>query len=312
MLYTILIISFNYFIGNFGVPKQTLIPTEPDDSHVLVNLTNFDYIIGKPRVKIIKDGAAMQLPYLVVLVHSNPYYSENRNAIRDTWGRFDPRVLTYFLLGAVNTSEVQREIEAENRQYNDIIQGNFFDSYYNTTYKHTMALKWFKDHCAGIKYLVKQDEDVFLNVPAAYEFLHANIDDSNFMMGRYGPIKVHRVDHKNPVKREEYAEDTYPPFVYGGYLIYSADLVEALYEKTKTTRFLKNDDVFVTGLCRLQLNNKITSYAKHILFEYPESADAKITRTDFITTVDNISPTIMRIIWDKTEKFRSAHKYVYQ
>jgi hypothetical protein len=74
------------------------------------------------------------------------------------------------MLAAVNPN-TQKLIELENSKFGDILQGNFIDAYRNLTYKHTMVFKWFLESCASAEYLLKTDDDVFINTPFLIHYL---------------------------------------------------------------------------------------------------------------------------------------------
>ena len=112
------------------------------NSNEMFDVTDFKYLISKPECS--RNSSA---PYFVTLVHSSPTQFERRAACRDTWAHSDPRTKTYFLMGMVQSESLQKRINEEDARFNDIIQGNFVDSYHNLTYKHTMALKWFSENC---------------------------------------------------------------------------------------------------------------------------------------------------------------------
>lgn len=96
----------------------------------------------------------------------------NRRAIRSTWGK-DLHLV--FLLGETNSSQTQQALEQENHVHHDLVQGSFLDSYRNLTYKHVSGLKWTTYHCPGATYVLKTDDDVFLNTPYFTEFLNREL-----------------------------------------------------------------------------------------------------------------------------------------
>ncbi|NXP42902.1 B3GT4 galactosyltransferase, partial [Leiothrix lutea] len=65
----------------------------------------------------------------------------------------------------------QRRLLAESRQRGDILQGDFRDSYANLTLKTLLLLRWARACCPGAPFLLKADDDVFLNVPAVATYL---------------------------------------------------------------------------------------------------------------------------------------------
>ena len=73
--------------------------------------------------------------------------------IRSTWGR--PRIPKLetklaFLLGSTQNKELQEEIERENSDYHDIVQGDFVDTYHNLSYKSIMGKLWVSEFCAQV------------------------------------------------------------------------------------------------------------------------------------------------------------------
>jgi hypothetical protein len=135
------------------------------DPKKLIDLTNFEFLINNKSCENLA-----QKPSVVIAIHSAPRNIERRIAIRETWGQLSRESLIIFMLGAV-PEKIQLEIELENKVYGDIEQGNFIDSYRNMTYKHAMVFKWFLESCRNVKYLLKTDDDVFINTPLLYEYL---------------------------------------------------------------------------------------------------------------------------------------------
>lgn len=280
--------------------------TRKDESESsLLNLNNFAYLISKPKITIWRKDNRWN-PLFVVLIHSAPSHRELRNSIRETWLSDSPQIISYFLLGAVNSTEIQQEIEQEDLEYGDIIQGNFIDSYRNLTYKHAMAMKWFLDHSTPeIRFLVKLDDDVFVNIPSVHNFIMSNEHRRKFIAGfvhaEWDPVARHG---KWEVTREEYADEYYPPYI-AGHVIYSADSVCAIYEKAKTTKFFWIDDVFITGLCRIQINYELINITT-MMIERAELnrmlADQRrpFVNPNFLFTVHEVTPEGMHILWNKT------------
>ncbi|XP_039552513.1 beta-1,3-galactosyltransferase 4-like, partial [Passer montanus] len=84
-----------------------------------------------------------------------------------------PPARTVFVLGTPRDARGQRELLAEARQHGDILQGDFADSYGNLSRKTLLLLRWGRACCAAAPFLLKADDDVFVNVPAVAAFLAA-------------------------------------------------------------------------------------------------------------------------------------------
>ncbi|XP_052865009.1 uncharacterized protein LOC128271490 [Anopheles cruzii] len=68
--------------------------------------------------------------------------------------------------------ELQLRIVNESETHGDIIQESFIDSYNNLTLKTIMMLKWVTNNCDGkVKFLMKCDDDTFVNVPNLVQVL---------------------------------------------------------------------------------------------------------------------------------------------
>ncbi|NXD32714.1 B3GT4 galactosyltransferase, partial [Spelaeornis formosus] len=71
--------------------------------------------------------------------------------------------------------DTQGRLLAEWRQHGDILQGDFADTYGNLTRKTLLLLRWARACCAGSPFLLKADDDVFVNVPAVTQHLAARM-----------------------------------------------------------------------------------------------------------------------------------------
>lgn len=249
--------------------------TADNDESILIDLNGFGYLINQPKcpARLCGDSdkvaCANGSPIVLILVHSAPKNAHKRNVIRETWGQHDARARLYFLLGAVGTAPAQAKLQRENQQYNDIIQGNFIDSYRNITYKHIMALKWFVYNCQHVKYLLKTDDDVFVNTPAMYGFL-----SGGGVGGKHSFLFCRRLEgsrikrtyrSKWRVSTKELAGWYYPPYCPGFSVVYSADVVHRLYREAQQTPYFWIDDVHVTGTLVQQLKINITSLGDYYM-----------------------------------------------
>lgn len=59
---------------------------------------------------------------------------------------------------------MQERIQRENEAYDDVIVEDFRDTYNNLTIKSLMLLKWVKNNCNSTNYVMKTDDDVYINM----------------------------------------------------------------------------------------------------------------------------------------------------
>nr|BAE88187.1 unnamed protein product [Macaca fascicularis] len=113
-------------------------------------------------------------PFLLILVCTAPENLNQRNAIRASWGGLREarglRVQTLFLLGEPNAQHPMwgsqgNDLASESAAQGDILQAAFQDSYRNLTLKTLSGLNWAEKHCPMARYVLKTDDDVYVNVP---------------------------------------------------------------------------------------------------------------------------------------------------
>ena len=63
-----------------------------------------------------------------------------------------------FLLANKNLNQISTEAAT----YDDILAGDFLDSFHNLTFKDSMLMTWAKEKCPS-KFIFKGDDDILLN-----------------------------------------------------------------------------------------------------------------------------------------------------
>lgn len=205
-------------------------------------------------------------PDLLITVSSAANHTESRDVIRKSWGNWKKYLsnLSYrvvFVLGLTMNATEQKDINAESEQHNDIIQADFLDSYQNLTYKSIFSLKWAEEFCASANFVLKVDDDVYINI-----FTLATEIEGRFGLSKGSAhlICCGHIFHKNEVirdeaskyhvSREEWLRDgVYPPFCSGAAYMVSRDVSRDLVRLSTSERFFKLDDVFITAVLRQRL-----------------------------------------------------------
>lgn len=112
-------------------------------------------------------------PFLLILVCTAPENRNQRDAIRATWGSQRQaqglRVQTLFLLGEPRgqhpADSPHGDLAQESAVQGDVVQAAFRDAYRNLTLKTLVGLSWASTHCPTARYVLKTDDDVYVNVP---------------------------------------------------------------------------------------------------------------------------------------------------
>ncbi|XP_034189218.1 beta-1,3-galactosyltransferase 5 isoform X1 [Osmia lignaria lignaria] len=199
---------------------------------------------------------------LVIIIMSAPTHLEARMAIRQTWGHFGQRndIAILFMLGATLDPKVEMILRKEQKTYNNIIRGKFLDSYSNLTLKTISTLEWVDSYCPKVKFLLKTDDDMFINVPRLQAFIMKHAKDKNVIFGRlakkWKPIRNKK--SKYYVSQTQFKHTVFPDFTTGPAYLLSTDIVRKLYDAAFDQTYLKLEDVFVTGIVADKLGIKRT------------------------------------------------------
>ncbi|KAG7283571.1 hypothetical protein CRUP_026498 [Coryphaenoides rupestris] len=110
---------------------------------------------------------------LVVVVSRNlgKHKHKIQKAIRQSWGQAgnvaNRTVVTVFLLGTTTSADnfpnLSGMLSHEAELHRDLLQWDYRDSFFNLTLKETLFLEWFSQHCSHANYVLKGDDDVFVN-----------------------------------------------------------------------------------------------------------------------------------------------------
>ena len=203
--------------------------------------------------------------FLLVYVHSAPAHFKQRMAIRETWGggRNFPDIVikVIFLCGIVQTDEgrsVQDALLLEADTYGDIVQEDFVDSYRNLTYKAIMGLKWVTLHCRHAQFLLKSDDDIFVNIFRLVAHLQRISVQQRQPGDHVHQLLLCLVWYRMKVIRDqrskwylsptEYPADVFPTYCSGSAFVLTPDVASAMFNVSFRVPFFWVDDFYVTGL----------------------------------------------------------------
>jgi len=179
-------------------------------------------------------------------------------AIRQTWGHYHQRsdVGIAFLLGRT-LDQTDSTIAKEFELYSDIIQANIIDSYTNLTLKSVAMLEWVDNYCNQAKFILKTDDDMFINIPKLLNFLTKHSKDKRKIFGRlarkWKPIR--NKSSKYFVSTQQYRHALFPDFTTGPAYLMTNDVIHDLYITALDKTYLKLEDVYTTGI--VAQDNKI-------------------------------------------------------
>ncbi|KAK7591158.1 hypothetical protein V9T40_002771 [Parthenolecanium corni] len=236
---------------------------------------------------------------LMILVTSAPNHHDARMAIRQTWGFYcrHHNVGFGFLVGASIQPSQNDVIQIEQRTYGDLIQTRNVDFYGNLTRKTVSLLEWVDTHCSQVPFVLKTDDDVFINIPRLLALLEKQQQAKRSIFGlpvrKKSPYRT--VGFKYSVNKSEYEPDMYPNYLNGPAYLMTQDSVHDLYRQALNMPFLKMEDVFLTGLVARSLGIRIVDVPKFMSFDHKIPFD--IPKMREIISIHSINPSEQFLIW---------------
>lgn len=235
------------------------------------NINYIEYILNS-------NICLFKKPEIIILITSHVKNEAARNILRKSYPRdlfrqYNAQII--FML-AEQGKLTQISVHKEFQQFNDIVQGNFTEAYRNLTYKHCMGLKWTKEYCSSVKYIVKMDDDIVVNYYTLFQLITRFKHVSHIMGHVIKDMKaIRNISNKWYVSEEEYAKEIYPSFLSGWMYIITSHAVELLLKQIEHAKFFWIDDVFVTGILRELAGVKYKDISQYFRYE-PQNVECCI------------------------------------
>ena len=251
---------------------------------VMVNSESVKFNFYEPEFLIPNEHLCKNKKNLFMLfvIHSHRNNFIRRQALRDTWlsqqkidlfkliietenfqinfDYFNGRKLDIahvFIIATeknINKSKIiiDNQIEIESKLFNDLVVIDMIDSYQNLLYKHLSIVKWVTKYCSNSVFVIKLDDDVFINlklltkdlvtqislgqVDLERKFIYCNfIDDA---LVKRNKESKHRVDYQT------YPFEYYPRYCEGFAYITNPSTFGLIYEQSHIIPRYWIDDVY--------------------------------------------------------------------
>ena len=189
-----------------------------------------------------------------------------RDAIRQSWGHPE-HLLRYnaslhFFIGHSRTFfSAERKLELRTRE--DLIQLDFVDSYRNLSLKSVEMLRWFRHNCPNVTYILKQDDDTFVNLKrftkslTDFEARNRHSYISGFLFNKRK--RIVNTKSRYYVPSTVYNHTYWPSMVTGPAYVVTSDVIDRILRThdNAAAPFVPFEDIYVTGLVRNASNIEI-------------------------------------------------------
>ncbi len=251
-------------------PKPTPFTVDERALGPVVNPHPFKVLIGDTNMCAGKDV------FLVIYVHTAPQNHQRRALVRETWGATDQYapdiVKIFFMMGLAMNSTDQKQVEKESKEHSDIVQEDFVDAYHNISYKAVGAFNWVSRHCSHAKFVLKSDDDVFVNTFGLLKHFHDLDRTHTNTTGLLMCLTWHKMhvlrEGKWNISSDVLPNEYYPPYCSGMGYIMTPDVAKALYQTSFHVPFFWVDDVYITGMLPGKINLTHVNIMRNFMGRY--------------------------------------------
>ncbi|XP_053391642.1 beta-1,3-galactosyltransferase 1-like [Mercenaria mercenaria] len=262
---------------------------------------NFNFVIQNDRIcKLYSPNQSVELIVLIMTTHNN---KNERMALRTTWLSYTKNntvnVRYAFLLGEINDNTHKEAVLKENSVYHDIIKEDFIDKYMNLTYKTIMGFKWASTKCSHVHYVMKTDDDMFVNIKNVLNICKGNHSETlqKSILGDCH-IKACPVRDQNSkwfASVDSYPKKSYPGYCSGTGYVTSMHVAKEIHKISPNVPFFHLEDIYVS-LCIERLGFNLQPFSGFNAGR--PSMDPCDYKGEKLITVHQVSPEMLKTIWN--------------
>ena len=197
---------------------------------------------------------------ILIYVFSAAGNFDERLAIRATWGNktvLKDDVKHVYIIGRASSVEKQKLLEKESEKFNDIVQGDFEDSYVGLGNKSITTWNWIRMYCHTAKVFMKADDDLALDIERILTSVNPYINKPRHLMCyliNNAYVKREK-ENKYYVSFDEYPDKFYHSYCNGWAFLYTTDIVQEMCQYMLWTEMFKIADVWTTGMVMKKVQN---------------------------------------------------------
>lgn len=205
-----------------------------------------------------------------------------------------------FLIGKTENSSDYDELD----QHDDILVGNFVDSFQNLTFKDSMFFAWALEAAPHMEICYKGDDDIFLNPFSFVQLLrNQSITDEPYIWGDVMYNNKRRTDPSYGKYQDlVWNEELYPNYTSGACLFMNRAAVEVIHENIPKLPIIPIDDAFLAICMRnggYGYENVINVEKPSKILKYPEIERTNLCYIEHSIGLHKYEPEMLECLWPK-------------
>ncbi|VDM95033.1 unnamed protein product [Thelazia callipaeda] len=231
---------------------------------VLLDLTGQPFIYTyennwtniKPFIVPVCEVFSDSKKFVLIVVKTSPQRFVKRETIRATWGSLSNysgfTIRTVFVMGRSTFSEEDERLSKEISSYNDILMGDYLDSYRNNTLKFLSSIQFSFQYCnQTVPFAFLVDDDYLVLVRNLIEEIKKHdLHDQLYMGWRFDTQPFRSLLYKHRVSLAVYPYDHYPPYIAAGAVLLSLQTIREMYYAIQYVKLYSFDDVYAGILAK--------------------------------------------------------------
>uniref|UniRef100_A0A3P8SDU3 Hexosyltransferase n=1 Tax=Amphiprion percula TaxID=161767 RepID=A0A3P8SDU3_AMPPE len=239
-----------------SIPDFSSLPHHVQDFIYHRHCRHFPMILDVPDKCGGADGSAEV--FLLLVIKSSPVNYNRREVLRKTWAKERLQngvwIRRIFISGTrgdgAEKKRLNRFLELEQHENNDILQWDCVDSHYNLTLKQILFLEWMDRNCPNVRFLMNGDDDVLAHTDNMIKYLKTLKDNGGSKHLYIGQLRIYQAPvrdryDKYYVPFQVYEPESYPDFISGGGFLLSGYTAHVIYNMSHTITILPMDDVYI-------------------------------------------------------------------
>lgn len=268
------------------------------DSCISCFVHNFKLLINNENICDNND-VEIDIVILIFTIHQN---KAQRTSIRNTWLTYSKNntanIRYAFVLGYTHDKRQSDSVKKEAALYGDIIKEDFIDAYANLTYKTVMAFRWVKHFCSQAKFVMKTDDDVWVNVPNLLETVKNNSETLEKSIGgscAQRPKPIRYKSSKWYVSYKFYPKKEHPSYCSGVGYVTTTSVAKKIFEISKHVPYYHLEDIYV-AFCIAKLGFIVQTL--NGFHWYRVIMDPCLYKSSKVVTSHEVSPRYLYNVWN--------------